>query len=179
MDASLAKVGGSALVALFLSSLAFAQQPLRPAPVHTTAVSDDTAASDYVLNCAGCHGLNGAGDTAKGIPDFRGSIGLFTRTKRGRAYLIRVPGSADALLADTRLAALLNWIVASYDATGLASGFQPFSAGEVGRLRDQHFADPARVRRSIAAQLRALGLEPSPYTYGNNESFRAREAKVQ
>ncbi len=180
MYSPLVKVGCVAVAVMLLSALAFAQRPARHAATPAaSATGDNVAASDYALNCAGCHGLDGSGDPEAGIPDFRRSIGLFTRTTEGRAYLIRVPGSADALLTDARLAAVLNWIVMSYSADEFPPGLRPFTADEVRRLRDRHFANPASARRRVAAQLRALGFRPSAYTYGDDTSFHSRDDHAQ
>ena len=41
------------------------------------------ARADYVLQCAGCHRVDGRGSTPHGIPDFRNSVGAFTHLPAG------------------------------------------------------------------------------------------------
>ena len=90
---------------------------------------------DYQMNCQGCHAPDGAG--AGSVPRMKGHVGVFLQSQQGREYLVRVPGSATSALDDTRLAAVLNWIVLEFSGDSLARGFQPYSAGEIGKLRQQ------------------------------------------
>jgi hypothetical protein len=59
----------------------------------------------------------------------------------GRAYVARVPGVAQAPVGDLELAALLNWVLASFSATPPSL---PFSAAELAELRTDPL--PARPR---------------------------------
>ena len=93
------------------------------------------ARADYVLQCAGCHRVDGRGSTRHGIPDFRDSVGHFTRLPAGREYLIRVPGAAQSQLSDADLAAVLNWVLASFSAAQLPADFQPYTQAEVAAAR--------------------------------------------
>jgi len=141
-------------------------QPL-PAPQDLSVYLTDHAMRDYVLNCAGCHRLDGKGAEHLGIPDFRAHIGIFTHLPQGREYLFRVPGAAQALLSDERLAHVLNWIIATYDAQRARQpGYAPFTGAEVATARARRYDDVAKIRRELTQQLQAIGLEPAPYTYG-------------
>ena len=106
------------------------------------------ARADYVLQCAGCHRVDGRGSTRHGIPDFRDSVGHFTRLPAGREYLIRVPGAAQSQLSDADLAAVLNWVLASFSAAQLPADFQPYTQAEVA-------ARAASLRRRGAGAARA------------------------
>lgn len=101
---------------------------------------------DYVLNCGGCHRLDGSGSSA--APALT-SLGDLLRTEGGRAYLVRVPGVAQAPLSDDRLAALLNW--ALRELSGV-HGFAEYSAGEVKRLRADPLRSPSSERRRVLAR---------------------------
>lgn len=105
-------------------------------------------AIDYVLHCRGCHGPGGEG-APPDVPDMRGSLGVLLRSERGREYLVRVPGAAQAELSDARLAALLNWLVDAYDPEGVPPHFQPYRESEVGRLRQRPLTDAAAARRAL------------------------------
>ena len=44
------------------------------------------ARADYVLQCAGCHRVDGRGSTPHGIPDFRNSVGAFVHLPEAVSY---------------------------------------------------------------------------------------------
>lgn len=115
------------------------------------------ARADFALHCRGCHGLAGEG-TAGHVPRLDGFVGLFTRVADGRDYLMRVPGVARAAMDDARLAAVLNWMLATYGGEQVAAGFPPYTADEVGAARRQVLRDRKRVRDRLLQALRAQGL---------------------
>ncbi len=97
---------------------------------------------DYLLHCSGCHQGGGAG-VPDVVPPLTG-LSSFLATAEGRAYLVRVPGVAQSSLDDTRLAALLNWVMREM------SGVEPsphFDAREVHALRSEPLRD-ARAQRA-------------------------------
>jgi hypothetical protein len=109
---------------------------------------------DYVLECMGCHLEDGSGAPGR-VPSLSG-VGRFLRVPGGRAYLVRVPGVAHAPLDDAAVAALLNWMLARYDAPAAAApGFAPFTTAEVASLRATPLADAAAERRALLARLAA------------------------
>jgi len=128
---------------------------------------NDKAMRDYLLNCAGCHRYDGKGLEKQGIPDFRGSISLFTHLPQGREYLVRVPGAAQSQLSDEALAQVLNWLIARYAPEQAPEPWQPYSAEEVARVRAQRYNDVAHTRRQLTQALKDLQLHPAPYTYGS------------
>ncbi|WP_241067871.1 c-type cytochrome, partial [Achromobacter insuavis] len=83
------------------------------------------ARADYVLQCAGCHRVDGRGSTPHGIPDFRNSVGAFTHLPAGREYLIRVPGAAYSQLSNAELANVLNWLLHTFSPAQLPADFSP------------------------------------------------------
>jgi hypothetical protein len=115
------------------------------------------ARADFALHCRGCHGLAGEG-TAGHVPRLDGFVGLFTRVADGRDYLMRVPGVARAALDDARLAAVLNWMLATYGGAQVAPGFRSYTADEVGAARRQVLRDRKRVRDRLLEALRARSL---------------------
>lgn len=100
---------------------------------------------DYLLHCSACHGPGGAG--TPGVTPALSEMGALARLDGGRAYLVRVPGVAQAPLSDARLARLLNWLVERH-------GDRPpeplFTPAEVGALRARPLRDPAAARRALA-----------------------------
>lgn len=116
------------------------------------------ARADFAFRCKGCHGFAGEG-TLGHVPRLDGFVGFFTRVEGGRDYLMRVPGVARAKLDDGRLAAVLNWMLETYGGKGLAPGFAPYTAAEVGAARRQPLtAARAATRARLILELRALGL---------------------
>ena len=110
----------------------------------STAAADDTQPRfDYLLNCAGCHRTDASGSAT--VPPLTGLAPLVA-TPDGRAYLVRVPGVAQAPLSDERLAVLLNWALAEFSG---ARGFPPYSAGEVASLRADPLRDPLSERERL------------------------------
>ena len=112
--------------------------------VFATPVRAYDAATNYALNCQGCHLADGSGTPGK-VPALAGSLGRFLRVPGGREFLVRVPGVAGARLDDASLAALLEWTIARFDPTEHA----PYTAAEVGHLRAQPLVDVTSERRRL------------------------------
>jgi hypothetical protein len=109
-----------------------------------------TPAVDFALECQGCHRADGA-ETPGSVPGLAGSVAQFLGVPGGREYLVRVPGVAQAPLDDAALAAVLNWMLARYDAANLPSDFVPYTADEVRRLRRHPLTDVDAVRKALLA----------------------------
>ncbi len=86
--------------------------------------------TQYALHCSGCHGLDGHGLAANGIPDLSEAWRYADRAD-GRKYLVSVPGVAASRLNDADAAAVLNWVLTEFCGKDLATGFMPFTAAEV------------------------------------------------
>src|ERR1700741_4884240 len=108
------------------------------AALASTAVRASPA-QDYMLYCMGCHGAQAQGVPGR-VPPLAGSVSLFMKTAEGRNYILRVPGAANSALADAQLAAVLNWIAASYGAPG-EPPVTPFTVSEVTSVRRTPLAD--------------------------------------
>ena len=59
---------------------------------------------NYMLNCQGCHRPDGSGTADNAVPEMKNFVGNFLKVAGGRAFLVQVPGSANAALDDTQLA---------------------------------------------------------------------------
>ncbi|MDF1585617.1 c-type cytochrome [Marinimicrococcus flavescens] len=114
---------------------------------------------DFTLRCKGCHGFEGQG-TEGHVPRLKGFVGLYTHLPDGREFLLRVPGVARSRLDDERLAAVLNWMLATYGPEP-APGFAPFTPGEVAQARVAPFPDPLARRARLVAELHERGLLPA------------------
>jgi cytochrome c551/c552 len=108
-----------------------------------TARADSYEEHDYILNCSGCHRMDGSGSSVvpsfKKMPELDGKPG-------SREYWVQVPGAAQAPLSDTRLAALMNWLVHRF--TGKHPD-PPYTPSEVQHLRSTPLRDPIATRRRI------------------------------
>ena len=91
---------------------------------------------DYILACAGCHGLNGMSNSTL-VPSLKGLVGFYLNLPEGRAYLSRLPNVAFSALNDEQLAAVLNYMVFNIGAGSAPAGTQPYRAAEVGQWRRQ------------------------------------------
>jgi mono/diheme cytochrome c family protein len=106
---------------------------------------DADARQDYILNCMGCHLVDGAGKPPS-IPRLADRVGYYLTIPQGRAYLAQVPGAANSLLTDAQLAAVLNWVVAEYAGPSMPTSFEPYETGEVGKYRASRPADVDALR---------------------------------
>ena len=105
----------------------------------------------YAENCEGCHGWAGVSVTE--IPTLKGRIGYFARIPEGRRYLVQVPNVALNPSSDADIAAMMNWLLATYSREQLPADFKPYSAEEVAQLRKARI-DVAADRRRVVGGAR-------------------------
>ena len=105
---------------------------------------------DYMLHCEGCHLPEAVGWPGL-VPSLRGDYGRIAGVPGGRDYLMRVPGAADAPMTSAALAAVLNWLMDTYNADTRPTGFQPFTAAEVEAVRRKPLDNPQARRAEIFA----------------------------
>ena len=108
--------------------------------------------SDYLLYCGGCHLRSGAG-IPPDIPDLRRDMDRFARSRLGRDYPVRVPGSAQADLTDAELAAVLNWMLDRFYTK--TEDIARYTGDEVGRYRASTLADPLAYRAALLLRMEA------------------------
>lgn len=116
--------------------------------------SVDRAEFNYMVHCRGCHGPNGEGSDDR-VPNLHGEMGKFLYVAGGREFLVQVPGSANAAIDDQELAALLNWMLGRFSPEELPVGFQPYSAPEVGSLRQEPLMEVDQLRATLVALMPA------------------------
>ena len=107
---------------------------------------------EYALNCQGCHRADGAG-TPGSVPPLAGSVARFLSVPGGRAYLVQVPGVAQAPLDDAALAAVVNWMLHRFDDAHVPADFVPYAADEIGRLRTTPLTDVEGARRRLLDEI--------------------------
>ncbi len=107
---------------------------------------------DYVLHCMGCHLADGSGHPPA-IPRLENRVGYYLTVPQGRAYLVQVPGAANSLLDDRRLAEVLNWIVGEFAGVSRPRSFEPFNVREVARYRRTRPDDIDALRQALHAEI--------------------------
>jgi mono/diheme cytochrome c family protein len=162
----------SMLAALpLLCAGAAAQSSSRPSPGHDTVVGrmaaprsgapelarTGSAKADYILHCAGCHGLDGAGSTQGQVPDLR-RLGAFLQLPGGREFVIKVPGVMGSGLDDAQVAGVTNWLLDTLARASVPAGHRPFETSEVTRARAQPLTDVAAERQRLVQQSRSSGV---------------------
>ncbi len=112
------------------------------------------AQRDFILACAGCHGLNGVSNSTL-VPSLKGLVGYYLNLPEGRAYLPRLPNVAFSTLNDEQLAAVLNYMVFDIGAGSAPAGSRPYAAAEVGKWRRQPLTEVtlSAYRRQIVDTL--------------------------
>lgn len=112
----------------------------------------DEAEFNYFVLCRGCHGPEGAGAVDR-VPNLMGEMGKFLHVSGGREFLVQVPGSANAPVGDNELAELLNWMLEQFSPAELPDRFRPYSAEEVGKLRQEPLMEVDQYRATLVAQM--------------------------
>lgn len=112
---------------------------------------------NYLHYCAGCHLADGTGKPSNGIPNMRGVLGEFLRVDGGREFIIKVPGVSHTPLADSDIAALMNWLLDGIAAPSKPPNTRPYTAEEVTRLRSQRMVDIPGTRKDIVERLERAG----------------------
>ena len=114
-------------------------------------LNPERAKFNYQLSCQGCHAPDGAGGT--GVPALNGHIGHFLKSQAGREYLIRVPGSANALLSDEHLAEVLNWMILEFAQGSSPAQWQAYGAAEVGDYRADPLLEVLNYRQALLEEI--------------------------
>ena len=115
---------------------------------------------EFALNCQGCHRADGTG-TPGSVPALADSVARFLAVPGGREYLVQVPGVAQAPLDDATLAAVVNWMLARFDAQHMPKDFRPYTAEEIGGLRKSPLVDVEKIRASLLAEIQRQA-RPAP-----------------
>ena len=122
-------------------------------PVMAGVENPARARVNYMLNCQGCHGPTGAGMANGTVPNMNGYLARYLHVEGGREYLVQVPGSANAGVTPAALAEVLNWMLATMDATHLPSDFVPYASDEVEALRSRPLREVVATRAALQARL--------------------------
>ena len=102
---------------------------------------------NYILHCQGCHLVDGQATPGK-IPPLVGA-GQFLDVEGGREFLVRVPGVSLSIIPDDELAELMNWMLYRFSAQDMPADFEPYTAEEVDRYRQQPLVEVETVREKL------------------------------
>ena len=143
-----------------------------PPPVASVIPS---AQSDYLLNCGGCHGVDGR-SIDRLVPQLKDEVGAFRCSPEGRAYVARLPNVAFAPLDDRRLSELLNYVF-SLDSHPYKRRGPPYTPAEVAALRRRPLAGApllAYRRELVDGFVKDCGANPALKQYGSPPRSRPR-----
>ena len=112
------------------------------------------ARQDWILNCQGCHKIDGSGRPEKGLPDLTGEVSKFLTVEGGREYLSRVPGITNASVNDAQLTELINWLLLRFDPDNIPADHVPYTTEEVAQWRKYPLSiDAAKTRENLLAKI--------------------------
>ncbi|MCP1625066.1 cytochrome c [Pseudomonas nitroreducens] len=119
-----------------------------------------TPATNYQLQCAGCHLTAGSGSKANDTPRLHGFVGNFLKVDGGRQFLVRVPGMSQSALNDAQLADLLNWLLRKDGMAGdsMPAEFKPYTAEEVKATRYEALLNLPGTRAGLIQAMRKQGI---------------------
>jgi mono/diheme cytochrome c family protein len=115
----------------------------------------------YTLNCWGCHQAHAEGIPGT-VPRLAHSMAYFLSVPGGRAFLVQVPGVANSSLDDKQTAAVLNWLMVTFNKQELPKDFKPYTGAEVARLRAHPLLDVKQTRIKLARKIAAQGHQVAP-----------------
>jgi len=118
-------------------------------------------ATNWQLQCVGCHLPNGEGSRRGDTPRMKDFIGNFLKVEGGREFLVRVPGAAQSALSDQQLADLLNWLLREDGMAGRSMPTQhlPYTSEEIAAIRRKTILNLPHTRTGLIEQMRLLGIE--------------------
>jgi len=129
---------------------------------HSVSAQTLNPTNIYVLHCMGCHGVDGSGSRAGGIPNLN-LVKTFTSDTEGRTYLMQVPGIAYSSLSNKEVAAVLNYAIERWGQPNVP--FNKFTFEEVAYLRALDIADIVSYRRNLAARYESEGKLLAEYPW--------------
>ena len=81
-------------------------------------------------------------------------VGYFLHVPGGREFIVQVPGAASAPISDQELADVMNWMLLNFSRNELPDPFEPYSAEEIGKLREEPLIDILQRREELIARIR-------------------------
>lgn len=116
-----------------------------------SSASGETARANYLLNCMGCHLMDGGGTKDK-VPALKGEVAKFLHVEGGREFLVQVPGTSQSRLNNRETADVLNYVLRAFDPDHMPQDFTPYTEDEVARHRGVQLVDAMARRAELAAE---------------------------
>ena len=142
-------------------SLAFTLLLAQAMPALADGINAQRARYNYQMFCQGCHTPDGSG--ANSVPRMKDFVGTFLLSEQGREFLVRVPGAATSALADPQLAEVLNYILLEFGGDSVSAGFTPYTAQEVGELRQRPLFEVNGERARVLTDIASNQMEDSKH----------------
>ena len=79
---------------------------------------------------SGCHLVNGTGNHPN-VPTLHDELGRMLSVPAMRAYLVQIPGAAQAPIDDLALADVINWVLRQWNSETLPVDFEELTLEEV------------------------------------------------
>jgi len=124
-----------------------------------------SAKSLYILKCSGCHGTDGSGAPAAGIPPFPGFIAALARHAEGRVYIAHVPGVIASRLSNEQLVKVLNYVIEEWSGEEDTSSTPRFTVEEFAELRAVPVDNVVEYRRDVVRQMQESGEPVADYPW--------------
>ena len=119
----------------------------------TADANEILARQNYILNCQGCHLPDGSGSKGN-VPKMNDFVGYFLHVPGGREFIVQVPGAASAPISDRELADVMNWMLLNFSRNELPDPFEPYSAEEIGKLREEPLIDILQRREELIVKIK-------------------------
>jgi hypothetical protein len=116
-----------------------------PALLRAETIEALTPRASYLLNCGGCHGLNGVSNSRL-VPDLKDQVGFFLNLPQGRSYVVRLPNVAFSMTTDEALTGLMNYVVFTLGGANVPKGAKPYTVREVSQLRRMPLTEVSLVQ---------------------------------
>jgi hypothetical protein len=116
-----------------------------PALLRAATPGELSPRANYLLNCGGCHGLNGVSNSRL-VPDLKDQVGFFLNLAEGRRYVVRLPNVAFSMTTDEALTGLLNYVVFTLGGAEVPKGARPYTVREVSELRRSPLTEVSLVQ---------------------------------
>jgi len=134
--------------------------PGNEAPQLPISKAGYSPATNWQLQCVGCHLQGGEGSRRGDTPKMKDFVGNFLKVEGGREFLVRVPGAAQSALSDTQLAELLNWLLREDGMAGrsMPAQYRPYTGEEISAIRRNTILNLPGTRAGLIEQMRAQGI---------------------
>jgi len=116
-----------------------------PALLRAETIEALSPRATYLLNCGGCHGVNGASNSRL-VPDLKDQVGFFLNLPEGRSYVVRLPNVAFSMTTDEALTGLMNYVVFTLGGANVPKGAKPYTVREVSQLRRMPLTEVSLVQ---------------------------------